>query len=284
MPDLTYVQTASYSNAGSLLMTAGPGSFPDADGEFLVNDVLGGGASGYVGTVDIGGIIMPITFVTLFGANQYLIYNPGPGTVTFPASLPTITPQTYSFCFAQGTQISTPCGSRAVEDLAIGDQITTQAGDQIAVKWIGRQTVFPAFLPAARLGLIRIDAGALGRSCPDQPLTVTADHGLLIGGVICHAGALVNGTSIRRVPPAEMGESYTVYHIETEAHEIIVANGAPAETFIDNVSRQAFDNFAEFDALYGDVPEMQELPYPRAMSARQVPGRIRARLCCARSA
>jgi hypothetical protein len=75
-----------------------------------------------------------------------------------------------------------------------------------------------------------------------------------------------------------MGETYTVYHIETEEHEIILANGAPAETFIDNVSRRAFDNFAEFEALYGDVPEMEELPYPRAMSARQVPVAIKVRL------
>ena len=44
------------------------------------------------------------------------------------------------------------------------------------------------------------------------------------------------------------------------------------------MSRRAFDNYAEFDALYGDVPEMEELGYPRAMSARQVPGRIRAAL------
>jgi hypothetical protein len=68
-----------------------------------------------------------------------------------------------------------------------------------------------------------------------------------------------------------MGETYTVYHIETEAHEIVLANGAPAETFIDNVSRRVFDNYAEFEALYGDVPEMEELSYPRAMSVRQVP-------------
>jgi hypothetical protein len=102
--------------------------------------------------------------------------------------------------------------------------------------------------------------------------------------VICHAGALVNGSTITRVPLSEMGKTYTVYHIETEAHEIILANGAPAETFIDNVSRRCFDNFAEFEALYGDVPEMEELPYPRAMSARQVPGRISSRLQSTRAA
>ena len=101
---------------------------------------------------------------------------------------------------------------------------------------------------------------------------------MLVDGVICHAGALVNGMTITRVPLSEMGERYTVYHIETEAHEIILANGTPAETFIDNVSRSVFDNYDEFEALYGDVPEMQELPYPRAMSARQVPAAVLARL------
>jgi len=125
---------------------------------------------------------------------------------------------------------------------------------------------------------VRFAAGALGAGLPHTDLTVTADHGMLVDGVICHAGALVNGMTITRVPLSEMGERYTVYHIETEAHEIILANGTPAETFIDNVSRSVFDNYDEFEALYGDVPEMQELPYPRAMSARQVPAAVLARL------
>ncbi|TBX27786.1 Hint domain-containing protein, partial [Nioella sediminis] len=93
--------------------------------------------------------------------------------------------------------------------------------------------------------------GSLGNGLPHTDLMVTADHGMLVDGVVCHAGALVNDTTITRVPLSEMGETYTVYHIETEEHEIILANGAPAETFIDNVSRRVFDNYSEFDALYG---------------------------------
>ena len=95
-------------------------------------------------------------------------------------------------------------------------------------------------------------------------------------GVLCEAGALVNGTTITRVPLSEFDESYTVYHVETEDHEIILANGAPAETFVDNVSRRAFDNFAEFAKQYGDQPEMKELPYPRASKARHLPARIKS--------
>ena len=101
---------------------------------------------------------------------------------------------------------------------------------------------------------------------------------MLVDGVLCEAAALVNGTTITRVPLSEFGESYTVYHVETEAHEIILANGAAAETFVDNVSRRSFDNFAEFERLHGDTPEMKELPYPRASNARHLPAQIKERL------
>ena len=101
---------------------------------------------------------------------------------------------------------------------------------------------------------------------------------MLVDGVLCEAGALVNGTTISRVPLSEFGDSYKVYHVETEAHEIIFANGAPAETFVDNVSRRAFDNFSELEALHGEPPEMKELPYPRASNARHLPERIKRRL------
>lgn len=187
-------------------------------------------------------------------------------------------------CFAAGTMISTPTGERAVESLQIGDEVLTAEGLAVAVKWIGRQSVKTRFGAADRLRPVRFAAGSLGNGLPHSDLTVTADHGMLVDGVICHAGALVNGDTITRVPLADMGESYTVYHIETEAHEIVLANGAPAETFIDNVSRRVFDNFDEFEALYGDVPEMNELPFPRAMSARQVPVHVVAKLASAKVA
>ena len=101
---------------------------------------------------------------------------------------------------------------------------------------------------------------------------------MLVDGVLCEAGVLVNGTTITRVPLSEFGESYTVYHVETEDHEIVLANGAPTETFVDNISRRAFDNHAEFADLYGEQPEMKELPHPRASIARHLPERIRNRL------
>ena len=113
---------------------------------------------------------------------------------------------------------------------------------------------------------------------PHRDLTVTADHAMLVDGVLCQASALENGATVTRVPLSEFGQEYAVYHVETERHEIILANGAPTETFIDNVSRRVFDNYAEFEALFGEnPPEMVELPHPRASSYRQLPLRIRTR-------
>ncbi|MGI3187368.1 Hint domain-containing protein [Nioella aestuarii] len=244
------------------------------DGSTAVGDAVeySGSTFYYRGTTDQGGVMISTSPT---GAGQTWLLadsNLSGQNVFFQATGP------YLYCFLAGSGIATPAGEVAVERLRIGDTVLTAEGRAVPVKWIGRQTVATRFGPAERLMPVRFEAGSLGQGVPLEPLTVTADHGMLVGGVICHAGALVNGTTITRVPLREMGESYTVYHIETEEHEIILANGAPAETFIDNVSRRVFDNYAEFEALYGDVPEMEELPYPRAMSARQVPGWIAAKL------
>ena len=178
-------------------------------------------------------------------------------------------------CFLTGTLIAQSSGEIPVEALRGGDEILGANGEFLTVKWIGRQTVSTRFGPADRLRPVRFAIGSLGNGLPHSELTVTADHAMLVDGVLCNASTLVNGATITRAPLAEMGESYTVYHIETEAHEIILANGAATETYIDHTSRRAFDNYAEYEALYGDETAMQELPIPRISSARQLPVAIR---------
>ena len=42
-------------------------------------------------------------------------------------------------------------------------------------------------------------------------------------------------------------------HIELEGHDVVLANGAPAETLDANVSRADFDNVDEYVALYGAI-------------------------------
>jgi hypothetical protein len=86
----------------------------------------------------------------------------------------------------------------------------------------------------------------------------------------------VNGSSITR--ETAVPQTFTCYHVEVEDHSLILAENAPAETFVDNVDRLGFDNWAEYEALYSNGKQVDELPYPRAKSHRQVPVRTRVML------
>ena len=66
--------------------------------------------------------------------------------------------------------------------------------------------------------------------------------------------------------------------LETDNHSLVLAENTPAETFVDNVDRSRFDNWHEYKALYPADKNVEEMSYPRAKAARQVPSTIRARL------
>jgi len=51
---------------------------------------------------------------------------------------------------------------------------------------------------------------------------------------------------------AERVESVEYFHVELESHDVILAEGAPSETFIDDDSRGMFHNAREYRALYPD--------------------------------
>lgn len=181
-------------------------------------------------------------------------------------------------CFLEGTMIAAPDGAVPVETLAIGQPILTADGRTVPVKWIGRQSFSTSFGLAERLAPVRVTAGALGRGLPERDLVLTADHALLLDGVLINAGVLVNGATIDYVPRRALGDGYTIYHIETENHDVILAEGTPAETYIDYVARRAFDNYAEYVALYGEDRTIPEMSYPRISSARLLPKPLQRRL------
>jgi hypothetical protein len=179
-------------------------------------------------------------------------------------------------CFVQGVRIATATGETAVEDLRPGDLVTTADGATKPVVWIGRRTVSARFADPTRCWPIRIKAGALGENVPRRDLLLSPDHALRVDDVLIHAGALVNGTSIVR--ETRVPETFVYYHVELDDHSLILAENAPAETFVDNVDRMGFDNWAEHEALFPDGKPVDEMTYPRAKARRQVPPRIRAAL------
>ena len=244
-------------------------------GETLNNGPATGFAT-YAGTLTVG----PDTFIVAFNGSFHFLFSPDSvAAVTFPTTFNVADLNTAPLlaCFLAGTLIATPSGEVAVENLAIGDRVRLVKGRSVAVKWVGRQIVTPA-TAGPRSVPVRIRAGALGHGLPRTDLMVTADHGMILDGLVINAGALVNGTTIDFVPLADLPASFTVYHVETEAHDVILANGAPAETFIDYVGRSAFDNHAEYLALYGCERIIPEMARPRISTARLLPEAIRARL------
>ena len=66
-------------------------------------------------------------------------------------------------------------------------------------------------------------------------------------GVLIEARDLVNGVSIVH---AERGE-VEYFHVELDSHDVIIAEGAFSETFIDDDSRGMFHNAQEYSALCG---------------------------------
>ncbi len=179
-------------------------------------------------------------------------------------------------CFYPGTRVRTPSGERRVEDLAIGDLVLTAGGGAEPIRWIGRQTVSTRFADPLRVLPIRISAGALDGGLPLRDLMLSPDHAVALDELLIQAAALVNGTTITR--EADVPEQFVYYHIELASHALILAEGQPVETFIDNVERMAFDNWAEHAVLYGGRAEMKELEMPRAKSRRQVPRSLRERI------
>jgi hypothetical protein len=187
----------------------------------------------------------------------------------------------YNLCFYPGTLIRTPDGDVAVETLQIGDLVLTHDGKAMPVRWIGRQIVATLFADPLHSLPIRIAAGALGENQPVRDLLVSPSHALLVDEVLIQAGALVNGSTIRR--EQDLPDIFIYYHVELADHSLVLAEGVPAETFIDNVERAAFDNWEEHLALYPEGCSITELPLPRAKAHRQVPTATRERLA-ARSA
>ena len=172
-------------------------------------------------------------------------------------------------CFLTGTFVTMSDGSqKAVEKLTIGDSVQAINGSAHAIKWMGQRQVSVQFADAKSQNPICITAGALGDNTPVNDLYVSPDHAMYVDEVLVQANALVNDVSIYQV--AEMPADFFYWHIELASHEIILAEGAATETFVDNEARNRFDNAAEFDALYPNAEPVAEMPIARVKTKRQL--------------
>jgi hypothetical protein len=170
-----------------------------------------------------------------------------------------VPPRGGAHCFLKGTQILTLQGERAIEDLRTGDPVSTILGEPQRIKWIGRMRVDRQALRDVARAPVKIARGAFNGVLPHSDLYVSYRHRLFINGLLIPAGDLINGSTITRAQSTN-ADGIEYLHVELERHDVIFANGAPAETLLSDSNRADFDNFDEYVALYGDTLTVQA-PY-----------------------
>jgi len=153
-------------------------------------------------------------------------------------------------CFLRGTQILTPNGEMPIEDLTIGSVVETLNGP-LPVKWVGRQT-FKRHSPSWHWSVapIRIARFALTDEYPHRDLYLSPKHCLFIDGYLIAVEWLVNGRSIALATMHDR-EAIDYFHLELESHEVIFAEGTPAETLQVTNDREDFANFIDYERMYG---------------------------------
>ena len=141
-------------------------------------------------------------------------------------------------CFAKGTMIATEHGETPVEELTEGDLVRTLDGTLHPIRWIGHRQVACGLHPLPHdVQPIRIQSGAIAEGLPARDLLLSPDHAILLDGALIPVRYLLNGATIVQ----ERWSVVTYFHVELERHAVILAEGLPAETYLDSGNRAAFD-------------------------------------------
>ena len=163
-------------------------------------------------------------------------------------------------CYASGTRILTPEGDMLVEDLAVGGSVVTVREGGPATRkivWTGKRSLDISRHPRPELVLpVRILAGAFAPGLPERDLRLSPHHAVYANGHLFEALSLVNGVTILQ----EQNTRFVTYHhIELDEHDVMLAEGLPAESFLDTGNRDMFEHVSAPMALHADFrPQSDE--------------------------
>jgi hypothetical protein len=142
-------------------------------------------------------------------------------------------------CFCAGARVATPNGEVPVEQLAVGDMVRTASGAIRPISWIGAGRVLATRGKRGPATPVIVRKGALADNVPHRDLRVTKGHALFIDGVLIPVEFLVNHRSIVW---DDRAQEVAIYHIELSTHDVLLVDGAPAESYRDDGNRWLFQN------------------------------------------
>jgi collagen type I/II/III/V/XI/XXIV/XXVII alpha len=155
-------------------------------------------------------------------------------------------------CFAAATRILTASGEVPVEALREGDLVPALAGGLLRrVVWIGQTGIDLDRHPRPdKAAPIRVRAHAFAPGMPHRDLVLSPDHALAVEGVLIPVHLLVNGASIVRLPARG---TVRYFHVELDAHDVLLAEGLAAESYLDTGNRGVFAGSDEARPLHPDL-------------------------------
>ena len=152
-------------------------------------------------------------------------------------------------CFVRGARILTERGEIAVENLSVGDVAITASGLRRPIVWIGHRDVDISRHPdPVAVRPVRVRAGAFGEGLPRRDLWLSPGHNIASEGALIAASLLINGRSVAQIAQ----ERVEYWHVELDAHDILLVEGLPAESYLDTGNRTAFASGGAFVEAHPD--------------------------------
>ena len=227
------IGTIAFQNPGTavtaLLGNVGIGDAIELPGSSVSSVTFGPGAL----------IVSTDAITTTFSNVTYLAGSTPAGFIASQDASTGLEEITFTLCFCRGTLIRTPGGEVPVEQLAAGDQVVTWRGEVRPITWIGVGKVLATRGARSAATPVIVRKGALADNVPHVDLHVTKGHSLWFDDVLIPVEFLVNHRSILWDDRAKEVE---IYHVELDSHDVLIANGAPAESYRDDGNRWLFRN------------------------------------------
>ncbi|WP_270725802.1 Hint domain-containing protein [Shimia sp. Alg240-R146] len=148
-------------------------------------------------------------------------------------------PDDLPVCFVAGTLIDTPFGAKPIEMLQAGDRVMLADGRSKRILMaVHSRFSFGELVRKPALRPVCIEAHSLGGGLPHRDLWVSQQHRIVLRGwqvemmsgtseAFAHAGHIAPAPGL---PDLSWRHGVTYVHLLLDGHEILIANGAEAES------------------------------------------------------